>query len=229
MSKLTSKSAKLEALKEQIRIRVDGLGWSELSCAWSKDGAAFPPGELMKHLKMLIAEQATRTIPLKPPVPGLARKELPALGKRTADVAALDDREASNSWALEAAARATKAQREAKGIGDSYQQRQGSKPQIDETLVGTRVEVVCHYNLPTGVFGTALMWCAGEVIDVDPRPYVTFPKGKSALIKWDANDRVEPAEKVSTSGQKLLPTMWNKDGVGAWRMDLDPPPGLVSP
>ena len=68
------------------------------------------------------------------------------------------------------------------------------------------------------------MWCAGEVMDVDPRPYATFPKGKSALIKWDANDRVEPAEKVSTSGQKPLPTLWNRDGVGAWRMDLDPPP-----
>ena len=55
-AKLTSKSAQLEALKEQIRIRVEGLGWSELSCAWSKNGVQFLPDELMKHLKMLIAE-----------------------------------------------------------------------------------------------------------------------------------------------------------------------------
>ena len=227
-AKLTSKSAQLEALKEQIRIRVEGLGWSELSCAWSKNGVQFLPDELMKHLKMLLAEQAKRPIPLKPPVAGLARKELPVLGKRTADVAALDAKEASNSWALEAAARATKAQREAKGIGDSYQQRQGSKPEIDERLVGKRIEVVIHYTLPDGVFGEALMWCSGEVVDVDPRPYVTFPKGKSATIKWDANDRVQPAEPVSTSATKLLPSRWNKDGVGAWRMDLDPPPVAVS-
>jgi hypothetical protein len=227
-AKLTSKSARVEALKEQIRIRVEGLGWSDLACAWSKDGVQFPPSELMKHLKTLVAEQSKRTIPTKPPPPGLARKELPALGKRTADVAALDAREASNGWALEAAARATKAAREAKGIGDSYQQRQGSKPDIDEHLVGKRVEVVCHYTLPDGVFGVALMWCAGMVEDVDPRPYTTFPKGKSATIKWDANNRVEPAEPVSTSGTKLLPSRWNKDGLGAWRMDLDPPPDAAA-
>ena len=203
---------------------MDGLGWGDVSCAWSKGGVAFSPVELMEHLKKLISEQSKRTIPSKPPVPGLARKELPALGKRTADVAALDAKEAASGSALEAAARATKADREAKGIGDSYQQRQGSKPDLDERLIGKRIEVVFHYTLPDGVFGQALMWCSGEVVDLDPRPYTTFPKGKSATIKWDANDRVLPPEPVSVSGSKLLPSRWNKDGVGAWRLDLDPPP-----
>ena len=32
---------------------------------------------------------------------------------------------------------------------------------------------------------------------------------------------VEPPEQASTSGSKLLPSLWNKDGIGAWRMDLD--------
>jgi len=41
------------------------------------------------------------------------------------------------------------------------------------------------------------------------------------LIKWDANDRVRPPEPVSTSGAVLLPTKWNKQVEGAWRMDLD--------
>lgn len=91
-----------------------------------------------------------------------------------------------------------------------------------ETLLGKRVEVVFHYDLPEGVFGEALMWCSGEVIDVDPRPYSTYPKGKSATVRWDANDRVSPPERVHTLACKLLPTKWNKDGVGAWRMDLDP-------
>ena len=27
----------------------------------------------------------------------------------------------------------------------------------------------------------------------------------------------------STSGTKLLPSLWNKDSLGAWRIDLDPP------
>ena len=68
--KLTSKAAKVEGLKEQIRIRVDGLGWSDLSAAWSRDGVPFTPAELMVHLKMLITEQEKRQIPTKPPVPG---------------------------------------------------------------------------------------------------------------------------------------------------------------
>lgn len=59
-----------------------------------------------------------------------------------------------------------KATREAKGIGDSYQARQGSRPDIDENLIGKRIEQVFHYDLPEGVFGDALMWCAGEVIGI---------------------------------------------------------------
>ena len=69
-----------------------------------------------------------------------------------------------------------------------------------DTLVGKRIEVVFHYTLPEGVFGEALMWCSGTVVDLDPRPYTTFPKGKSVTIRWDANDRVSPPEPVSTSG-----------------------------
>ena len=87
-------------------------------------------------------------------------------------VAALDAKEAKGGAELEAAARALKAQREAKGIGDSYQLRQGSMPAMDEKLIGKRLvlEVVFHYTLPEGVFGEALMWCSGEVLDLDPRP-----------------------------------------------------------
>ena len=100
-----------------------------------------------------------------------------------------------------------------------YQLRQGPKPDLDAALIRTRIEIVCHYTLPDGVFGDALMRCAGEVADVDPRPYVTFPKGTSATIKWDANNRVEPPELIciSTSGTKLLPSRWNRNGIGAWR------------
>eukprot|EP00966_Prymnesium_polylepis_P113976 2634354-Prymnesium_polylepis.1 len=178
----------------------------------------------MAHLKKIISEQSRRTIPTKPPVPGLSRKELPTLGTATSDSARLDGKEAASGAAVEAAARAAKADREAKGIGDSYQQRQGSRPDIDEELIGIRIEAVFHYTLPDGVFGDALMWCAGEVVGVDPRPYKDFPKGKSALVKWDANTRVEPPEPTHTQAVKLLPSLWNKDGLGAWRLDLDEPP-----
>ena len=45
--------------------------------------------------------------------------------------------------------------------------RQGSRPELDERMIGRRIEVVCHYTLPDGVFGEALMWCSGEVVDLD--------------------------------------------------------------
>jgi hypothetical protein len=221
-AKLNSTSAKLEALKEQIRIRVLGLGWKDLACAWSAEGKPFPPAQLLAHLNTIILAQAKRPIPTAPPAPGMGRKTLPEFGKRTAQVAGLDDREAAGGAAIVAAARALKATREAKGIGDSYQARQGSQPSHD-ALQGERIEAIFHYTLPEGVFGEALMWCSGTVIDLDPRPYTSFPKGKSATVRWDANPRVTPPEPVSTSGCKLLPSKWNKDDVGAWRMDLDPP------
>ena len=157
-------------------------------------------------------------------MPGLQRKALPTLGTSTSDSAKLDAKEAAGGEAVEAAARAAKAHREAKGIGDSYQQRQGSRPEIDDALIGTRLEVICHYELPECVFGDALMWCSGKVIGIDPRPHKDFPKGKSALIRWDPNPRIEPPEKCQDLPTKLMPSLWNKDCLGAWRKDLDPPP-----
>ena len=224
LEKCSSKSAKLEALKEQIKIRTLGLGWADLTTPWSKDGAAFTPTDLMVHLKKIISEQARRAIPDRPPVPGLERKQLPTLGESTSDATRLDAQEAASGAAVEAAARAAKGAREAKGIGDSYQQRQGSRPEIGEALIGRRIEAIFHYTLPEGVFGDALMWCSGEVVGVDPRPYKDFPREKSAMVAWDANDRVEPVEEAHTQPVKLLTTLWNKDGLGAWRFDLDPPP-----
>ena len=55
---------------------------SDLSTAWSKDGKPFTPSVLFQHLNHIINQQGKRPIPCKPPVPALARKELPSLGKR---------------------------------------------------------------------------------------------------------------------------------------------------
>eukprot|EP00965_Chrysotila_dentata_P220798 6192002-Pleurochrysis_carterae.AAC.1 len=87
-----------------------------------------------------------------PPVPTLQRALLPALCKRTAEVAALERSQASSRHALEAAVCATKAQREAQGVGDSMQEPQltVSAPRVDEATVGSCLEVLCAYDLPDG-------------------------------------------------------------------------------
>ena len=54
MKKLKSVSAKLSALKENIRIRVLGFGWSHFAHPWSKNGIVYSPEELALHLKTII-------------------------------------------------------------------------------------------------------------------------------------------------------------------------------
>ena len=73
LKKIKSRSAKLSALKEQIRIRVLGLGWDDLATPWSKDGKILTPDELSLHLKMIIKEQKRRIIPAKSPAKSPAR------------------------------------------------------------------------------------------------------------------------------------------------------------
>ena len=43
LKNLNNKSSKLLSLKENIRIRVIGLGWEDRITHWSKNGKAFTP------------------------------------------------------------------------------------------------------------------------------------------------------------------------------------------
>jgi hypothetical protein len=66
------------------------------------------------------------------------------LGQRTGDMTALEPRRSGGEGKLggrSSGARAGKAQRESKGFGDSYQVQQGSRPDLDATIVGKHVEV----------------------------------------------------------------------------------------
>ena len=90
LRKLKSKSAKITALKENIRIRVLGLGWEDLATPWSINGKDLTSDELAKHLKSIIKEQRKRSIPSKPPIPLPERKNLPILGTKTLDLAVIE-------------------------------------------------------------------------------------------------------------------------------------------
>ena len=45
-SELTSETARKEAVKDQIWLRVIGFGWSDLHHPWSKDGADYSDDDL---------------------------------------------------------------------------------------------------------------------------------------------------------------------------------------
>ena len=92
LDKLTSKNAKLNALKENICMRVLGLGWKDLATLWSKNGKEFTPNQLTTHLKNNVSHQRTRVIPGKPLVELPKRKILPSLGTKTGTVSRIEQR-----------------------------------------------------------------------------------------------------------------------------------------
>ena len=59
---LKSKTAKLNVLKENIRMRVLGLGWKDLSIPWSKQGNILTVNQLTTHLKSIILQQKKKKV-----------------------------------------------------------------------------------------------------------------------------------------------------------------------
>ena len=90
LKKLKSKTAKLNALKENIRMRVIGLGWKDFATPWSKNGEKFTALYLTSHLEKIIICEGRNKIPTKPPVELPKRKELPILGTKTQVLTNLD-------------------------------------------------------------------------------------------------------------------------------------------
>lgn len=226
LAKLKTKTAKLEALKENIKMRVVGLGFSDLATAWSKDGKEFTPHHLAAHLKTIITATRSRTIPAKPPIPLPERKALPSLGVQAHDAAALDLLQLSKGTDFEAEARRVRAEREAAGIGDPRaEKQQQSRPLVDKALLGKRLEICCDYDLDEG--GSEPRWCAGEVvlvsdgsnIPIPGKPRAKYKAGAAVMIHWD-----EPqGESWKDSAVELLPSQWNPKGIqlaGGWRFDL---------
>jgi len=57
LARLRSELAKVEALKENMRIRVLGLGWMQFAITWSHKGVKRLVDELAMHLKIIIREE----------------------------------------------------------------------------------------------------------------------------------------------------------------------------
>ena len=90
-SKLQSKTAKLNAVKEQHRVWTEGLAWVDLHHPWSENGVDFPPEHLRDHLiNTILPQQRKCTIPSKPELEMPSRKHTQQLSKTTSDVELLD-------------------------------------------------------------------------------------------------------------------------------------------
>ena len=203
LGKLRSKTAKLEELKEQIRMRVLGLGWEDLHHPWSKDGKEFSVDDLASHLKdKIIPKEGRETIPEQPPVKTLQRKALPILGTLSPDVAKLDSMTAEKEKEIRGKAEKLRDERELCGIGDRWLEMQPRlPPPLDETLLNRRIEICLSH-------GEDLLWHSGEVVAI-------MNKKNHVQVHYDA-DALDPDEEA-VQAVRLLQSNWIKTKHGGWR------------
>ncbi len=206
---LNSRAAKMDAVKEQICIRVSGFGWKDLHHPWSKNGKEFSPDELFVHLiRKIIPEQLKRGIPDQPTMELPSRKETPQLGTKTADVENLEGRyEAEKVSAIEAAEK-LREQLETEGAIDRYEKLQPSRPEVDEQLIGLEIEQLWIYEEEDGE--KVPQWSQGVVEAIKNRSKVNIQWNKNCLRNGD----------LPITEEALMRSKYNKHVEGGWRMSL---------
>jgi hypothetical protein len=214
LAKLSSDRAKYRAIKENIMIRVKGFGWDWCKHPWSKDNRKYSVFELARHLQFIIKKEKSMDIPTEPPFNVPQRLELGVLGTQTSIVADLDKKFAANENEYKSNAERIRCVRESHGQGDMYSQLQPfSQPELNE-LVERRIDVLYSVEMDDG--SVTLRWCQGEVLRV-----VEGVKDPTVEVEWDPMPDVSGYEHSQISIQRLLPSLWNKDKEGGWRMDVE--------
>ena len=80
LKQLKTKKEKLEALKDNINMRVKSYGWKQFHTVWSEHDIWHTIDYLVKHLKQIIRQEKKMQVPKKPPILTPRRKSLPILG-----------------------------------------------------------------------------------------------------------------------------------------------------
>ena len=116
-----------------------------------------------------------------------------------------------------------RARREAVGLVDSVQDRQGEKPEVS-TLQGKWLEINWKYKHKE-THEPILIWCAGQVVKVadgvndmsSNRQNATVLTSNTVLIRWEADAEFEEEEQQAWF--VLQPKKWNGDVQNSWRLD----------
>ncbi len=215
MGWLKSELAKIEVLKENIRMHVIGLGWKQFAITWSHRGAKRSVNDLAAHLRMIVREEKKLTPPEDPSLEMPERLELPILGTATQQLIESNATARINKERLRKEAKKLRKQREARGKSSIFSVMQPLYcPELDE-LINKRIDVLYSFLLGSGE--KVLRWCQGKVIKV------LMEKAKlTVVVRWDAMPDVEGKEDLSDETEQVLPPRkWNKDVEGAWRMDIN--------
>ena len=197
---LTSKSAKLEAIKDQIKMRVIGLGWKDLHHAWSKDGVEYSAEYLKKYLiKTIIPKQSKRSIPIEAPAAALeSRSTKIQLGTRTSDMIEIDK-------SSEKACNKVRAigLRELNQIDLEKELQPFEIPEVNENIINERIEMLWEFYEQDST--VKLYWCTGSVIG--------FKGGNKVIIEWD--------DETEDTVEELTPFRYNKTNAKAWRLFVE--------
>ena len=146
---VSSEGAKLEALKDQFRIRVLGFGWGEYHQAWSIDGNPFNVEDLKYALFVVMEDERGRTIPTSASVRRPRSGMLSVLGTLTPE--ALELRQESTFTAEQLRKKREeievtleqKHQAKEREKRDSNALRQPDEPPaLDATFVGKKIEIL---------------------------------------------------------------------------------------
>ena len=95
---------------------------------------------------------------------------------------------------------------------------------INHGFIGTKVDVCFEFIPDEG--GVELRWCQGKVIYISDGYNMLYPnarsrcqrQGEAVNILWDVIDGISD---IHDSIQELPKRKWNKQTVGAWRLDAD--------
>jgi len=215
LGRLNSESAKLEALKENIRMRVIGFGWTQFAITWSSKGKKRSVVELTHHMKMIIKEEKKLTPPSDPAIQLPTRAELPVLGTATQQLIDSNETAQIDEEQFRKEVEELRQQREDRGEGSIYSALQPLVcPEPDE-LVDKRIDVLYSFTLDSGE--KVLRWCQGKVIAL-----VADTSKPTVCVRWDAMPDVEGKEDVNEETQQVVPPRkFNKNDEGAWRLDIN--------
>jgi hypothetical protein len=216
LARLKSETAKIEALKENIRMRVIGCGWTQFATTWSHQGKKKSVDELKNHPKWIIKEEKKLTVPSDPFIELPTRAELPVLGTATQQLIDSNNTAQIDEEQFRKDAQEMRQQREDRGEGSIFSVLQPLVcPEPDE-LLDKRIDVLYSFQL-TSDGDRALRWCQGKVIEV-----ITDRRVPTVSVCWDPMPDVEGKEDVSEVTEQVVPPRkFNKDVEGAWRLDIN--------
>jgi hypothetical protein len=209
---LTSESAKLKAVKEQILIRRKGTIGEEAGHKWSQNGYYYTSKELLDHfIHVVLPMEKDRDVPTEPPVEfrgGISDQH--TLGTMT-DLEYINKNQIGMSIEeIKANAIKERERRELEGETDRYTNLQSNiQPAFDDSLIGFKIEYCFSYDEEDGT--PYLAWCDGEVVSI------VNERTRMVMIKWNKEKVVEGD--ALESKHKLLVSRWNPRiaRMGAWR------------